>query len=207
MKETFIVRTEWYAAISKLSENEQAALFKDLFEYHLGNLNNLSVNLNNPSLNLVLVWNLIEPNLQRNINSYDKRKETSKLNGSLGGRPPKEPNPKPNKPKKPNETLSDSVSDIKKKLIKKKISFEDCDIYDKQEFAKQFSSWSKDKLRYYYDTVLTWSNEGNKKIDWIATVRNWAARDEKKGDLKFTPDKANNEKPSISAAEFYGYGK
>jgi hypothetical protein len=87
-----------------------------------------------------LVWKLIEQNLKRNIDAYDKRSETSAANGRKGGRKKvgysetptasddsekKEPNTnlnqEPNKPIEPIESLSvfDSVSvsdiDIKEK--------------------------------------------------------------------------------------------
>lgn len=123
MRETFIIRTEWWDAISELSIEDRAEIFRLLFVYHSdnNNLNNLNNNLNNlNNLNIKLVWKLIEPNLKRNITSYDKRCDTSRLNGALGGRPPdnktpkssdkKEPNHEPNKPNKPNVTLSVSDS-------------------------------------------------------------------------------------------------
>lgn len=117
-KETFIIRTEWYKSISKLGVEEKAMLLDNLFNYH--NLNNNLINLNNPMVDLV--WGLIEPNLRRNIESYDARKQSSVENGKLGGRPKKEAKSdennlnnlnKPNdKTQEPNETLSvsDSVS-------------------------------------------------------------------------------------------------
>jgi hypothetical protein len=38
---------------------------------------------------------------------------------------------------------------------------------------------------YYYESALNWSNSnGKKKIDWIATTRNWALRDLKDGKPK-----------------------
>jgi len=83
MKETFIVRTEWFASISKLSEIEQSAILKNLFLYHLGEVDKLEF----PTLSVELIWGLLIPNLVRNIDSYDKRRETSSENGKLGGRP------------------------------------------------------------------------------------------------------------------------
>jgi len=129
-KETFIIRTEWYEAISELSDSDKLMLFDNLFHYHMGNIN--LINLNN--LTVKLVWKLIEPTLVRNIESYDKRRETSARNGALGGR-------KPNKPKKPDGLeekpnnhdsvsvyVSDSVSvldsDLKEKeIIEKSLIF------------------------------------------------------------------------------------
>jgi hypothetical protein len=80
----------------------------------------------------------------------------------------------------------------KDEIIKKKISFIDSEIYDKNKFKVAFSEWTNDKLAYYYESALTWSNEGNKKIDWIATIRTWANRDEKQGKIKFTIQNIHN---------------
>jgi hypothetical protein len=127
MKETFIIRTEWMEAISTLPLELQGQLLQNLFAYHAGQEN--LINLKNPMVNLV--WLMIKPNLIRNIEEYDRRRETSARNGKMGGRPPKVSNlaEKPknnlinlNKPtalneetKKPIESLivlvPDSVSD------------------------------------------------------------------------------------------------
>lgn len=119
--------------------------------------------------------------------------ENKKYNGSKGGRPLKtetitetitktKPKHKPNtKPKrKLNETIREE--NIRKD---KKILFNESKFFDKVNFKSAFPDWSREKLAYYYDSVLAWSNEGNRKIDWIATVKNWAARDEKQGKIKF----------------------
>jgi hypothetical protein len=77
-------------------------------------------------------------------------------------------------------------------LKPKKCLFKDSEIFDKNKFKAAFPEWQKDKLAYYYEQVLTWSNEGNKKIDWKATVKTWANRDEKQGKIKFA-SKQNNQ--------------
>jgi len=117
MKDTFIIRTEWFESISELDDTEQAMIFRNLFHFHNGEEN--LINLNNRAVKLV--WKLLEPNLKRNIDSYDKRCDTSANNGKLGGRPKKQveenlnnlnkPIQKPNYFSKPNETLNDSVID------------------------------------------------------------------------------------------------
>jgi hypothetical protein len=112
MKETFILRTEWYDSIQEFTIEEKAEILDLLFMYHLEKPNNNLINLNNRAVKLV--WKIIEPNLKRNIEAYDSRRETSVENGKKGGRPNNL-----NKPKKPNVTLSvsdsvfvsDSVSD------------------------------------------------------------------------------------------------
>ena len=95
-------------------------------------------------------------------------------NGSLGGRPKQLKTLR--KKANANRTLTElkaNESNIEKKRKEKKILFTESNIFLKQNFKDAFPDWSKEKLAYYYDTVLTWSNEGNKKIDWIATVKKW----------------------------------
>jgi hypothetical protein len=118
MKETFIIRTEWFDAISELPPTERLQVMDNLFLYHLGKEDEIDTS----NLSVKLVWKMIAPNLKRNIESYDRRKLTSAENGRLGGRPSKnqqisESEEKPNnlieKPKitkEPIESLSVSVS-------------------------------------------------------------------------------------------------
>ncbi|MBK8828866.1 MAG: hypothetical protein IPO26_19930 [Saprospiraceae bacterium] len=40
-KETFIIRTEWYEAISELEPSDQATIFRNLFLYHLSGTNDM----------------------------------------------------------------------------------------------------------------------------------------------------------------------
>lgn len=92
------------------------------------------------------------------------------------------------------DNVSDSGSSIVLSVYKpKKCFFKDSEIFDKVKFKESFPEWQKDKLAYYYEQALTWSNEGNKKIDWKATVRTWANRDEKLGKLKFASKNNNNQ--------------
>ena len=112
-KETFIIRTEWQDAILQLDPIDQATIFQNLFHYHCGNGN--LINLNN--LPVKLVWSLILPSIVRNIESYDRRMETSAINGKNGGRPKKDVKKEDNNLDnnlnnlpKPIETLSDSDS-------------------------------------------------------------------------------------------------
>lgn len=86
---------------------------------------------------------------------------------------------------------------VKKSKVKesKKILFSDSDFFDKDKFKKAFPDWNTTKLKYYYDSILTWSNEGNKKIDWIATARTWANRDEREGKIKFTNTNHHSNQP------------
>ena len=68
---------------------------------------------------------------------------------------------------------------------KAKVSFPDCDIFKGIDFKNRFPEWSKDKLRYYYDSAKSYSEEGNKYVNWGSAINNWAKRDELQGKLKF----------------------
>lgn len=126
--------------------------------------------------------------------------ESKKGNGSKGGRPPKTETETEIKPK---QKRSETIREEKRrrdKIINSKCFFKDSVYFDKNKFKEALSDWSKDKLAYYYESALTWSNEGNKKIDWIATVKTWANRDLKKGDIKFEQkDTKRTEAPDYQA--------
>lgn len=69
--------------------------------------------------------------------------------------------------------------------LSKKHKFSVSPYYNKHKFKEALPEWSAEKLKYYYEALITWSNEGNKKIDWIATAKQWAARDARMGKIKF----------------------
>lgn len=169
MRKSFILHIDSLGILDELTDEQAGQLFKLIADYH---------NPNKPKeTQITQVVNLafyqFKSQFERDLQTYNNVCERNKNNGLLGGRP-KIKNPK--KPKKP-----DSKSDSKNN----KILFSESNIFDKHKFKEAFPEWSKEKLAYYYETVLTWSNEGNKKIDWIATVRNWALKDEKQGKIKF----------------------
>ena len=171
MKDTFIIRTEWYEAIKELDPVDKATIFSNLFSYHSGG------DIILDTIGVKIVWKLIEPTLVRNIESYDRRSETSAKNGSLGGRPSHKPknnqdknlskpietyrNPNNNLTQisKPIETLSDSVydndsdydsdydsvivSDIVSEEKKEKISVE----ISAPEKVKSFKQFTEQDLR------------------------------------------------------------
>lgn len=78
-KETFIVRTEWDNAINKKSDYVKARLLDNLMSYHLDR----PLDLTNESVETI--WDLILPNLERNIDYYNKTVEAKKEAGKLGG--------------------------------------------------------------------------------------------------------------------------
>lgn len=109
MKDTFILRSEWWPAISKLNDTQKSKILTNLFHFHSDG----EIDLSDPLIELV--WSFIEPNLVRNIANYDKRVKIAAENGSKGGRPKANGNQNNQvgflgSDKKQIETLNDSVS-------------------------------------------------------------------------------------------------
>lgn len=187
MKDTFIIRTEWADAIFELDPLDQAQIFRNLFHFHNGEEN--LINLNN--LTVKLVWKLIQPNLIRNIDSYDKRKETSSLNGKLGGRPKKEDktdeknlnnlNQNLNNLTEPNETLNviDSVfvSDSVPVIVNDNVYF------------KKVTNISFDEIWNLYDKKIGSIKKLQKKWEALSDEKRTLAKAHIIEYVKATPDK------------------
>ena len=130
---------------------------------------------------------------------------TNSINGKNGGRP-KEPKTLGNKPtanrieteSKPKQSNIEKKRKEKNIKINNKIFFVDSEIFDKNKFAEIFKDWTKSKMSYYFDAALRYSNEGNKYIDWIAAIQNWAKKDELQGKIKFNiPTQSNHDTDGI----------
>ena len=89
---------------------------------------------------------------------------------------------------------NDTIKVKESKVKESKILFIDSNLFDKNIFKSEFQSWGKDKLIYYYEAALAYSNEGNKYVNWKSTINNWARKDEAAGKLKFN---SNNTKTII----------
>jgi hypothetical protein len=83
MKETFILRTDWADSIFEMTAEGQAAILRNLFNYHLDPEAELELN----SVEVRIVWKLLKPSIDYNTQVYDKRRDTSRENGAKGGRP------------------------------------------------------------------------------------------------------------------------
>lgn len=187
MRKSFIIHVDSLGILDELTDEQAGQLFKLIAEYH---------NPNKPKQTQItqlvnLAFYPFKSQFERDFQTYRNVVERNKNNGLLGGRPKK------NNPNKPKKADSKNKND-NKNVISKKVLFKDSEIFDRNKFKNEFPEWTKDKLLYYYDSALSWSNEGNKKIDWVATVRTWAARDEKEGKIKFT---SNSYRPDISGQQ------
>lgn len=129
---------------------------------------------------------------EKNENSKANNNANSKQNSKANGQQTAKQTDTNKNDNNENNEKENNISGVEKTPQPKKIFFKDSEIATKIKFKEAFPDWNKGKLLYYYDTVTTWSNEGNKKVDWKATVRNWASRDEKEGKLKFDMNNANS---------------
>ena len=202
MKDTFILRSEWWPAISKLNDTQKAKILTNLFNFHSDG----ETDLNDPLVELV--WSFIEPNLIRNIANYDKRVKIAAENGSKGGRPKANGNQNnqvgfSETNKKPIETLNDSVSVSVNDIV----SVNESDsVSDKKRppAREEFLSFCKtldidyeklkDTLSAKYDTFIDdgWCNGYGKPItNWKNTIRNVIPH------LKPMPTKSQTEKQTV----------
>lgn len=66
--------------------------------------------------------------------------------------------------------------------------------YNFDNFEREFigTDYEVADAKFYYESIRNWSAEGNKKIDWIATARNFMLRDVKDNKLKLKNGNTKN---------------
>jgi hypothetical protein len=100
MKETFILRTEWYSSLEELSPKGKAQILDALFLKHLGK----EVTITDPTAKIC--WNFMEPTIE-----YHNRRYTASVeNGKKGGRPKTQEKPNYNLKVEPKQNLTDTVT-------------------------------------------------------------------------------------------------
>lgn len=176
-KETFIIRTEWWDSISDLNESGKAIFLEWLFFYHLKKpIENIS-DKNNREVRMI--WKLIEPNLRRNIDYYDQRRETSKENGKRGGRPKSTNNL--NNLKEPKKTLSDTDTDSdidsETEYVSESENFKNLSHFDFLDF--NFKKELLELVTEYKPKIIDWdfciekfNDTVNKRIS-ITVLKGW----------------------------------
>lgn len=76
--------------------------------------------------------------------------------------------------------------------------FRESDIFDKAVFTlklEQDERYASAHMDYYHEVILNWSDEGNRKKNWLSLVKRWMLRDLKEGqfvDKNFNPNKFKN---------------
>jgi len=76
---------------------------------------------------------------------------------------------------------------IVKESSKKPSLFSDSEFFDLDKFENEILKDEKYMcfdIKYYFEALKNWSEENNKKINWIATAKNWMLRDSKDGKAK-----------------------
>lgn len=96
-KDSFIIYKSFYEPIKSLSDKQLGRLFRALFDYQIEGSTQVDVDLQ-------MAFAFFKNQMDIDESKYQKVVERNKQNGSKGGRPPKEENPKNpvglNKPKK-----------------------------------------------------------------------------------------------------------
>jgi hypothetical protein len=88
-------------------------------------------------------------------------------------------------PTNTNVIRNDTIKVKESKEKESKILFNDSNLFDKYIFKSEFPEWNKEKLNYYYEAAVAYSNEGNKYLNWKSAISNWARRDDVTGKIKF----------------------
>jgi hypothetical protein len=199
-KKGFILYADLIYTVDKMPSEKAGDLFKHILKY-VNDLNPITTDLI-----IELTFEPIKQQLKRDLNKWEDKSQKRSNIGREGGLKSgearrsklKQNEPigsklKQNEPigskLKQNEQVTVNVNDIISKDINKKVSFENSNLFDKNIFAEKFKDWNKKKLLYYYDSALSYSQEGNKYVNWGSAINNWAKRDELQGKLKFEDEK------------------
>ena len=163
MKKAFLLKNNWIEIFDNLSDKQAGVLIKSLFKYN--------VNGEKPTdltdIEVKAYFNVMLLDCNAMNESYDRRCETSALNGSLGGAPKgnsnakKQPKNNLNNLNNPNENENDNENDLKKeailtdsqeKKIKKQIlSFEENKNKFMSECADFIPKYGKELIRAFFD--------------------------------------------------------
>lgn len=101
------------------------------------------------------------------------------------------------------------VKETKVKVSRQKL-FSETEFIDIETFKSAFigTQYEEANFAYYHEVIKNWSDsKGEKKLDWIATAKNWMARDLKEGKfvhINYKPNAAginNNSKLTYAERE------
>ena len=173
MKESFVIYKAFYEPISELSDEDLGQLFRFIFLYQIKEIEPPNTS------RIYMAFQFFKNQFRLDNEKYLVVVNRNKNNGSKGGRPKTQDNPKnPVGYLKPKKADNDNDND---KLLGKpkprKISFEESNLFDKISFKETFPDWSQDKLRHYYDAALRYSVEGNKYVSWELAIKQWERKD------------------------------
>lgn len=138
-KKAFLMYYEYEEQLKDLSDEELGKLVRAMFKFE-----KLGFEDENLTPLASMAFGFIKRNLIRDRENYDKRSETSKINGKKGGRPknekPKKPNSetysKPNNLTKPDK---DKEKDKDNDKVKDKVTVVDSITYCEEQFGRTLS--------------------------------------------------------------------
>lgn len=192
-KKSVLLYCDLIHTVEPLTDEEAGKLFKHYLRY---------INDQNPCAEDRLTALLFEPikqNLKRDLRKWEDKSLKNKEIAIAGWEKRKNANAYGSTKVDANNadtvTVKDTVTDTIKKRKPKRESkyFMDSELFDKLKFKDAFPGWQKDKLAYYYDAAIRWSDEKDNKLkDWKAAISSWARKDELEGKIKFA-SKQNNQ--------------
>ena len=200
-KKSFILHIDSLSILDKMNNEQAGIVFKAIYYYQTtGECPELDFAMDmafTPFLNQFI----------RDDEKYNVFKSKQVENGKKGGRP-KNPSLKSEtqtNPKNPslldetqkslnkniniNDSISKNINDNKNKSVSIKSKphlFSESPYFNFEEFEKQFeeTDYAVANLKLYYESVKNWAeSKGEKKLDWIATARNFMLRDLKENKL------------------------
>lgn len=143
---------------------EDKLFIPDFIQFQYGDLNP-SNRVHNSVINILQSFNLLDEN-------YKTKELISPLQGVKDKEKEKDKDKDKEKDKEPK--------------VKKEHLFSESDFYDFEKFKLEFigTDYEKADLKFYYESVKNWSaSKGAKKLDWIATTRNFILRDKQDNKL------------------------
>ena len=135
-KKAFLMYLDYEDNLQDLSDEELGQLLRAIFKYE-----RTREEPQNLGLLVKVAFGFIKGNLNRDREKYDKRSETSAINGKKGGRPStRKPNSKPNeKPKKPKKADIDIETDIDTDTDIDTVTVVDSISYCEEQFGRTLS--------------------------------------------------------------------
>lgn len=185
--DSFVLYTDQKEVVRKLTDEQAGKLLKGLYYYaETEEFPKLDITLD-------LVITSFVTTINRDKKKYDRRCETSAINGRLGGRP-KKPNENLMKPKKADsdsDSVSDSDSEIKKEKIQKKKfgEYKHVLLADKelQSLVRDYGDTLTSQSITYLDEYI--EMKGYKAKSHYLCIRKWvvqAVKEHSKGKMQTT---------------------
>ena len=170
-KDSFLIYKSFYEPIKYLSDKQIGRLFRALFDYQIEGSTQVDVDLQ-------MAFAFFKNQMDIDEVKYQKTVERNKLNGSKGGRPTKEENPKNplglKKPKKPdNENDNENDNDNKENIGEKSKRFIPPTLSKIESYClERKNNVDASKFFNFYESK-GWMVGKNKMKDWKAAVRTW----------------------------------